>query len=61
MKNIISFFVCVFLFSNLLHAQLQRLNPTVQRSNSSQLINPWAGGLNNPQFSEVDMNNDLKI
>jgi len=58
MKNIISFFVCVFLFSNLLHAQLQRLNPTVQRSNSSQLINPWAGGLNNPQFSEVDMNND---
>jgi len=26
--------------------------------NTNQLKNPWAGGLNSPQFSEIDLNND---
>lgn len=27
-------------------------------NNSQQLKNPWAGGMNSPQFSEIDLNND---
>ncbi len=27
-------------------------------SNNENLINPWAGGLNCPQFSEIDLNGD---
>ena len=47
-------------YLNLLSAQnLTRLDIPVQRSNGSQLMNPWAGGLNNPQFSEVDLDGDL--
>ncbi len=26
--------------------------------NGNQIVNPWAGGLNSPQFSEIDLNGD---
>ena len=59
MKNICLFVVILLLSLNQLNAQLQRPNVPVQRSNSSQMLNPWAGGLNNPQFSEVDLDGDM--
>lgn len=38
-------------------AQLVPMNAPLQRNNAN-LRNPWAGGLNLPQFSPVDLNND---
>lgn len=31
---------------------------TLKVNDGSYLINPWAGGFNNPQFSEIDLNGD---
>lgn len=41
-------------------AQLFIHNFNVQRANGSTYSNAWAGGLNNPQFSEIDLDGDLK-
>lgn len=39
-------------------AQLQRLDIPLQKTNGIPYKYAWAGGLNNPQFSEVDFDND---
>jgi hypothetical protein len=60
MEKTYLFLIIFSSYLNLLSAQnLTRLEIPVQRSNGSQLMNPWAGGLNNPQFSEVDLDGDL--
>jgi hypothetical protein len=59
MKNIFFLIVALLFSLNQLSAQLVRPDVAVQRSNGSQMLNPWAGGLNNPQFSEVDLDGDL--
>ncbi|MBI5916832.1 MAG: T9SS type A sorting domain-containing protein [Bacteroidetes bacterium] len=48
-------------FFGTLHAQyFHRLNAPVTKDDT-QLANPWAGGLNGPQWSAVDLNNDGKL
>lgn len=51
-------FLFFIFLPHFLNAQLQYLNVPLQRSNGSLFANAWAGGLNNPQFSEVDLNGD---
>ncbi len=36
----------------------ERLNVNVKRADGSDFLIPWTGGMNNPQFSEADFNND---
>ncbi|MBT3173760.1 MAG: T9SS type A sorting domain-containing protein [Lentimicrobiaceae bacterium] len=38
--------------------QLVKFDSIEVSSNGEQLLNPWAGGFNSPQFSEIDLNND---
>ena len=53
--SLFSIFLCL---SATIEAQLQRPNIPVQRMNGAPYLHPWAGGLNNPQFSEVDIDGD---
>jgi hypothetical protein len=61
MKSNIIFTFCLFICSIVtgLKAQLLIQNFPVQRANGSAYSNAWAGGLNNPQFSEIDLDGDL--
>ncbi len=57
----LSVLLFVLTFFNTLYGQLfQRLEAPVYR-NGSALSNAWAGGLNAPQWSSVDLNNDGKM
>lgn len=53
---------CIVLLLGLLpwlgYAQPTALQWRVERPNATPYQNPWAGGLNNPQFSTVDLNGD---
>lgn len=54
------FFTMLIFFTTTfaLKAQLQRPNIPIQRMNGTAYLHGWAGALNNPQFSEVDMDGD---
>jgi hypothetical protein len=56
MKFNLLFFI--LLFSFYLKAQDLRLKKFPLIKNNDTLIHAWAGGLNTPQFSEIDLNND---
>jgi Secretion system C-terminal sorting domain/FG-GAP-like repeat len=48
-----------FLTSNIAFSQsISRANYPLKDKNGSPFLFPWAGGLNSPQFSEADLNND---
>jgi hypothetical protein len=50
--------LCLVTFTASLQAQtFPRLNPVVW-VDGMELLNPWTGGLNNPQPNSVDLNND---
>ena len=53
--------ICLILVFVILESKAQLFihNFPVQRTNGSIYSNAWAGGLNNPQFSEVDLDGDL--
>lgn len=56
----ISLLTLLFCFATLLEAQVfHRLGAPVSKDDTP-LSNPWAGGLNAPQWSAVDLNNDGK-
>ena len=57
MKNkILLFFYYLFVF-NALHAQYSPSSFPLTENGKTYAM-PWAGGMNLPQFSEVDLNND---
>jgi hypothetical protein len=41
--------------------KLHRYYPTVSTGVTDTLLNPWAGGLNTPQFSSMDLNRDQQL
>ncbi len=51
-------FCCTMLLPSLLFAQPMHLNVPFQSANSNVYDFPLTGGLNNPQFSEIDLNGD---
>jgi len=55
-------FVWTIFFSDGLFSQIPLIpyNSVVVSKDSVSLTNPWAGGLNSPQFSVIDLNNDGK-
>ncbi|MGB0424409.1 MAG: FG-GAP repeat domain-containing protein, partial [Flavobacteriales bacterium] len=55
-----STFICVFLLSRWTSAQiiLERSQDIPVELNGEILQNAWAGGMNSPQFSTIDVNND---
>lgn len=55
-----SAFICVFLLSRWSSAQiiLERSQEIPVEFNGQPLVNAWAGGMNAPQFSTIDVNND---
>lgn len=57
MKNVLLLCSLLFFCSNL-WAQYVPLDNIPLEQSGNLLKNPWAGGLNLPQFSEVDLNND---
>lgn len=58
--NKITLLLFSFVWAHTLLAQttLQNVNFPLTDQSGRNLINPWAGGLNLPQFSAVDLNND---
>ena len=64
MNKIISFIsialISILLIPQVTNGQIQLVNydSILVFENTSQLKNPWAGGMNSPQFSEIDLNND---
>lgn len=60
MNRILFLLVFLIAFLEQTNAQIQLVPydsvPVIQ--NTSQLMNPWAGGMNCPQFSEIDLNGD---
>lgn len=62
MKQILSHIslVCIVLFTNTLLAQpyFQRYDSIDVMINSTNVVNPWAGGLNFAQNSQIDLNMD---
>ncbi len=61
-KIVFLFFLPVMFLSFCLNAQIPLVpfNSVAVSAGGSTLPNPWAGGLNSPQFSEIDLNNDGK-
>lgn len=57
MKNGFWLIVSMFFFTNLLSQPFQRIYPAGY-SGSKELLNPWTGGYNKPQFSQADLNRD---
>jgi hypothetical protein len=57
MKTISLLFIIILFVANNSSAQYVPMNIPLTK-NGITLENPWAGGLNLPQFSEVDLNND---
>jgi len=50
--------ISLFVFTNLEAQDFIRSTEIEVRQNEASIQNPWAGGLNNPQFSNADINND---
>lgn len=52
--------ISLVLFTEVAHGQLQlvRDDAVTVTASGSRLALPWAGGLNSPQFSEIDLNGD---
>lgn len=61
-KIVLLFFSLAILSSFGLFGQIPLVpfNSVTVSTGGSTLANPWAGGLNSPQFSEIDLNNDGK-
>lgn len=59
-KTATSFFVFLIVFANNISAQARfdRVDTIPVREGSSYLVNPWAGGINFPIISEIDLNGD---
>lgn len=57
-KVIISFFYLLFLASTILAQSFEHLPIKASSTNGSELISAFSGGMNAPQFSEVDLDND---
>lgn len=59
MKNLSLLVTVVMFMYNTTYSQnfIRDINIPVI-TNGNQLLNPWAGGLNSPQFSAIDLNND---
>ncbi len=60
MKKLTLLSLLLLLFQSLHGQTFERLDVPVIM-NGTELPNPWAGGLNAPQWSSVDMNNDGKL
>jgi hypothetical protein len=60
MKKLPLFFLALTGAVSLCAQTFNRLNAPVT-SNDTELLNPWAGGLNAPQWSAVDLNGDGKL
>ena len=59
MKPIFAAFFILFLTSFVAKSQtLERLNVPFLKKNGTPYLNPLAGGINVPQFSEIDLNGD---
>ncbi|MCH8331992.1 MAG: hypothetical protein IH946_11575 [Bacteroidetes bacterium] len=58
LKLTASLFFCLFSYSISAQIFFERVDtvPVVQGTDTINLA--WGGGLNNPQFSEIDLNND---
>ena len=56
-KKLLLFFIGLFILEKTIAQPLDRMNIEVT-VNGLEIQNPFAGGLNAPQFSEVDLNND---
>jgi hypothetical protein len=57
MKNGFLLVISCFLLSDISAQPFQRLHPA-GFSEGRELLNPWTGGFNKPQFSQVDLNMD---
>ena len=60
MKKLLLCFLALIWVATLPAQVFHRLNAPVT-ANGSELLNPWAGGLNAPQWSAVDLNGDGKL
>ncbi|MCP4442615.1 MAG: T9SS type A sorting domain-containing protein [Aureispira sp.] len=56
--NRLILFLWVFGYSVFCKAQTSRFSAEVLRADSTTYLHAWAGGLNNPQFSTIDLNNN---
>ncbi len=57
MKQIITLFLCLFSLFSKAQSSFTR-NISIPVSQNGSLDNAWAGGINFPVFSEIDLNND---
>ena len=61
MREQVIFFILFFVGLSTINAQTvlyQRTDSVIVQSNDGDMLFPWVGGLNNPQFSEIDLNQD---
>src|ERR1041385_1806475 len=61
MKNLHLILAVVFILLSSVKTNSQSFTPALSipvTVNGNQLVNPWSGGLNSPQFSEIDLNGD---
>ena len=54
------FFLFMYAMPYQFYAQIQlvRYDSVAVSDGNEELKNPWAGGLNSPQFSQIDLNGD---